>query len=100
MGFALLLERPLQREPERRLEKAKHGAVDHARLVAQEERAIAEVPEFLPTYDELSIAQLRARLRNLDAAQLEELLTYEKAHEARPEFTGMLNGVSAINALY
>jgi len=57
----------------------------------EEERAIAEVPEFLPTYDELSIAQLRARLRNLDADQLEELLTYEKAHEARPEFTGMLN---------
>ncbi|MET9228255.1 lipid droplet-associated protein [Lentzea sp. NPDC003310] len=57
----------------------------------EEERAIAEVPEFLPTYDELSIAQLRARLRNLDVAQLEELLRYEKAHESRPEFVGMLN---------
>ncbi|MET9629529.1 lipid droplet-associated protein [Lentzea sp. NPDC006480] len=57
----------------------------------EEERAIAEVPEFLPMYDELSIAQLRARLRNLDVAQLEELLSYEKAHEARPEFVGMLN---------
>ena len=57
----------------------------------EEERAIAEVPEFLPSYDELSIAQLRARLRNLDVEQLEELLRYEKAHEARPEFVGMLN---------
>jgi hypothetical protein len=57
----------------------------------EEVRAIAEVPEFLPSYDELSIAQLRARLRNLDAEQLEELLRYEKAHEARPEFVGMLN---------
>jgi hypothetical protein len=57
----------------------------------EEERAIAEVPEFLPSYDELSIAQLRARLRNLDVDQLEELLRYEKAHEARPEFVGMLN---------
>jgi hypothetical protein len=57
----------------------------------EEERAIAEVPEFLPAYDELSIAQLRARLRNLDAGQLEELLRYEKAHESRPEFVGMLN---------
>lgn len=56
-----------------------------------EERAIAEVPEFLPMYDELSIAQLRARLRNLDVEQLGELLRYEKAHEARPEFVGMLN---------
>lgn len=57
----------------------------------EEERAIAEVPEFLPTYDELSIAQLRARLRNLSTDQLEELLRYEKAHAARPEFVGMLN---------
>jgi hypothetical protein len=58
----------------------------------EEERAIvAEVPEFLPMYDELSIAQLRARLRNLDAEQLDELLRYEKAHESRPEFVGMLN---------
>ncbi|MFD4670919.1 lipid droplet-associated protein [Lentzea sp. NPDC058450] len=58
----------------------------------EEERAIvAEAPEFLPTYEELSIAQLRARLRNLDVDQLEELLRYEKAHESRPEFVGMLN---------
>ena len=57
----------------------------------EEERAIAEVPEFLPMYDELSIAQLRARLRNLSVEQLEELLSYEKAHESRPEFVGMLN---------
>lgn len=57
----------------------------------EEERALAEVPEFLPTYDELSIAQLRARLRNLSLDHLEELLRYEKAHDARPEFVGMLN---------
>ncbi|MDX8037249.1 lipid droplet-associated protein [Lentzea sp. BCCO 10_0856] len=57
----------------------------------EEERAIAEVPEFLPMYDELSIAQLRARLRNLDVEQLEVLLRYEQAHESRPEFIGMLN---------
>ena len=57
----------------------------------EEERAIAEVPEFLPAYDELSIAQLRARLRNLSVEQLEELLSYENAHGARPEFVGMLN---------
>lgn len=57
----------------------------------EEERAIAEVPEFLPTYDELSIAQLRARLRNLSVEQLEELLDYEQAHGSRPEFVGMLN---------
>jgi hypothetical protein len=59
---------------------------------AEEERALArEVPEALPTYDDLSIAQLRARLRNLSVEDLEELLQYEKAHAARPEFVGMLN---------
>jgi hypothetical protein len=47
--------------------------------------------EFLPTYDELSIAQVRARMRNLSLDDLEELLRYEKAHAARPEFVGMLN---------
>jgi hypothetical protein len=57
----------------------------------EEERALAEVPEFLPAYDELSIAQLRARLRNLSLEHLEELLRYEKDHAARPEFVGMLN---------
>lgn len=57
----------------------------------EEERALAEVPEFLPTYDELSIAQLRARLRNLSLEHLDELLRYEQAHAARPEFLGMLN---------
>ncbi|GLZ35587.1 hypothetical protein Lesp02_77740 [Lentzea sp. NBRC 105346] len=59
---------------------------------AEEERALArEVPEALPNYDDLSIAQLRARLRNLSIDDLEELLTYERAHAARPEFVGMLN---------
>jgi hypothetical protein len=57
----------------------------------EEERALAEVPEFLPMYDELSIAQLRARLRNLSVEQLEELLRYEQAHAGRPEFVGMMN---------
>ncbi len=57
----------------------------------EEARAIAEVPEFLPAYDELSIAQLRARLRNLSLEHLEELLRYEQDHAARPEFIGMLN---------
>ncbi|TWP48595.1 lipid droplet-associated protein [Lentzea tibetensis] len=59
---------------------------------AEEERALAqEVPGAIPTYDDLSIAQLRARLRNLTVEDLEELLAYEKAHAARPEFVGMLN---------
>jgi hypothetical protein len=59
---------------------------------AEEERALAqEVPDVLPTYDELSLPQLRARLRTLTVENLEDLLTYEQAHAARPEFVGMLN---------
>jgi len=58
----------------------------------EEERAIAaEPPAALPVYDELSLPQLRARLRVLSAEDLEELLAYERAHDDRPQFTGMLN---------
>ncbi len=35
----------------------------------------------VPNYDQLSLASLRARLRVLDAAQVQALLDYEKAHE-------------------
>ena len=58
---------------------------------AQEERALAaEPPAVLPNYDELTLPQLRARLRTLSAADLEQLLAHERTHAARPEFTGML----------
>ena len=43
----------------------------------------------LPNYDKLSIASLRARLRNLDVAQLRQLLVYERAHAARPDVIRM-----------
>ena len=43
----------------------------------------------LPNYDELSIASLRARLRNLDTAQVRQLADYEKAHAARPDVMTM-----------
>ncbi|WP_112270804.1 lipid droplet-associated protein [Lentzea terrae] len=88
--------RPAEEEPEWATFDEDETPVTTSQLPAddpweEEERAIAEVPEFLPMYDELSIAQLRARLRNLNAEQLEELLHYEQAHESRPEFVGMLN---------
>jgi hypothetical protein len=38
----------------------------------------------VPNYDQLSVASLRARLRVLDAGQVQELLDYEKVHESRP----------------
>jgi len=69
----------------------------------QEERALAEdhtegefdseapaAPGALANYDELTLPQLRARLRRFSLAQLEELLAYERAHANRPSFVGML----------
>ena len=44
----------------------------------------------LPNYDELSIASLRARLRNLDITQVRQLAEYERAHAARADVLGML----------
>jgi hypothetical protein len=49
--------------------------------------ADSEAP--LPNYDELSVASLRARLRNLDVAQVGRLADYERAHAARAEVLAM-----------
>ena len=43
----------------------------------------------LPNYDELSVASLRARLRNLDAAQVKQMAEYERAHAARSDVITM-----------
>ena len=43
----------------------------------------------LPNYDELTIASVRARLRNLSVEQLNGLIEYEKAHAARADFIAM-----------
>jgi hypothetical protein len=41
-------------------------------------------------YDDLSLPQLRARLRRFSADELAELLEYERTHGNRPSFVGML----------
>jgi hypothetical protein len=43
----------------------------------------------LANYDELSVASLRARLRNLSNDDLTQLMTHEKAHQDRPEVIKM-----------
>jgi hypothetical protein len=43
----------------------------------------------LPNYDELSVASLRARLRNLDVTQVRRLVEYEKAHAGRADVVAM-----------
>ena len=48
------------------------------------------VPAVLPSYPGLSLASVRGRLRVLTAADLEELLGYERDHGGRPEFVRML----------
>ncbi|SDD01357.1 lipid droplet-associated protein [Actinokineospora iranica] len=56
----------------------------------QERQAIAHTPAAVPNYDDLTLPQLRARLRAFSLAELDELLTYERAGENRPSFVGML----------
>ena len=43
----------------------------------------------LPNYDELTVASLRARLRNLSNDDLVQLKEYEQAHQNRPEVVKM-----------
>jgi hypothetical protein len=50
---------------------------------------VAEPGAPLPNYDELSIASLRARLRNLDVTQLRQLVKYESAHAGRADVITM-----------
>ena len=47
----------------------------------------AELP--VPNYDDLSVASLRARLRNLTADQLAQLVDYEKSHANRADVVQM-----------
>jgi hypothetical protein len=54
---------------------------------AAEETAATSLP--VPNYDSLTVPSLRARLRNLDTAQLRTLLDYEKAHASRGDVLTM-----------
>jgi hypothetical protein len=63
------------------------------RALAQEsvrEEQTAQAPTGVPNYAELSLPQLRARLRRFTLAELEELLEFERSHANRPSFVGML----------
>ena len=56
---------------------------------AAEATAAEEQDAPLPNYDELSVASLRARLRNLDAAQVKQMAEYERAHAGRADVITM-----------
>jgi len=51
----------------------------------------ASGPNVLPGYREMTIPQLRARLRKLNEADLRALLDWETAHDDRPPFVTMLS---------
>jgi hypothetical protein len=57
--------------------------------VAAEAPVAGEAGAPLPNYDELSVPSLRARLRNLDAAQVKQMAEYERAHAARTDVIAM-----------
>jgi hypothetical protein len=58
-------------------------------MVAAEPVVAVAAAAPLPNYDELSVASLRARLRNLDVAQVRQLAEYERAHAARADVLTM-----------
>lgn len=63
----------------------------------EDEPAYAGEPDSDPTgdlpltgYDALTVPQLRARMRRLSAAEVQQLLDYESGHAARPPYLTML----------
>lgn len=69
----------------------------HREFVPGDELSGDELP--LVDYDHLTIGQLRARLRQLDAAQLVQLRDYEKAHANRlPILTVLENRIAKVNS--
>ena len=67
---------------------AKPAAAKTAPSKPRASKATAGTPP-IPHYPELSVASLRARMRGLDAGQLSELLSYERAHENRDNVIAM-----------
>ncbi|XVV04670.1 lipid droplet-associated protein [Actinosynnema sp. CA-248983] len=97
---ALAVLRPVEDEPEwatfdedEEFDEPEDEPVEepaHDPWEAEERALAAEPPAALPNYDELTLPQLRARLRTLSADDLRQLLEHERTHAGRPEFTGML----------
>lgn len=82
-------EEPAEPVGELPVEEPSNGSVTDLRPPAMD-ATTAAAPGGLPGYDQLSLAQLRARLRRLSVEQLTELLAWETAHQDRPAFVTML----------
>jgi hypothetical protein len=58
-----------------------------------------QATELLAGYEEMSVAELRTKLRALSLPQLEALLVYEQAHRDRPAFVTLLsNRISTVRS--
>lgn len=57
---------------------------------AEAETADEAEPDALPIYAQLTLAQVRGRLRRFDEDQLTELIDFEQRHDNRADFVGML----------
>ncbi len=73
---------------------AAHAAPEHRGPAAD----TATGPNVLPGYRDLTIPQLRGRLRHLAVDDLQALLDWETAHDNRPPFVTMLsNRITTVN---
>src|SRR5262249_41075886 len=73
--------------------QAKSGeATSGERNSGERNSEVAELPDIVIEldYDELTLAQLRARLQSLNVEELDALLSYEEATKARAPFVTLL----------
>ena len=80
--------KPPKRQSTRDLDKTGNVRLIDGETPGAAVRAAPGAPP-LPSYDDLSVASLRARLRNLDVTQVRQLAEYERAHAARAEVLTM-----------
>lgn len=50
-----------------------------------------DVSDLLPDYEDMTLPQLRGKLRRLSLSDLKRLLRYERGHSRRPDFLQMLS---------
>ncbi len=71
-------------------ERSVDGSAEDETDENEDETDEVAAPEALPVYQQLTLAQVRARLRRFDEDQLIELIDFEERHDNRPDFVGML----------
>jgi hypothetical protein len=67
------------------------AAAEHAEPAGTDGDSAATGPNVMPGYGDMTIPQLRARLRKLGLEDLRVLLEWEITHDDRPPFVTMLS---------